>query len=1055
MTPDLAIAWLIFNVILVTITLIWGIFRFRRGIWYRKLSLKIQAYLLWGIGGIALLSSMSPFSYLYIEHLWFFEVAGYANVFWKIIKIRWGLFFTFFFVALAFMNLNAMIAKRLCPEPREFSRWTHQRTVSFHRTFFVCTILLAILFAIPMMSLHNDFILYIGQPTEEKVVLANSENADTEIPDAEKPDTEITDTAINQNAIPETLFFGKNTNFYLFSFPMHKAVSRWVWILLWVTCGVVGLLYNFYYRRDARSMGFVKRNIVFHGSILWLMLLAAGIWGSYVNLWSKVYTKSATPSLNKMHGLFYMDAQLAGSALFYIAILIGIAILIILNLFWRKRVLWYAAIAAWCVGYVFLIHVYPRVTHYVNVQTDFLTPEKEYLQTHIESTRDAFDLNKIIRRDYEASSATLELVDNEKNREVLENVQLWDRRVLYDILRAEHNVRHHNYHPYTDIDRYKITISSEETNEGSIRESNTKEQYRQVLIAAREIQPDLQVQGSSGNWWNRKLKFTHGYGVYVVPANAVDEKKSPIFWTEVKLNSKKLKNEAISVYPELNMAQPRIYYGEMTDDYVIVNTTVSEYDFETEVTLTSTNEAGEDSPTETDEDEGYHYDGPGGVKLTGWFRRLCFSIRFLDFQMLYNKRSVLHSESRIMFWRKVGTRRGQRIISDRISHIAPFLEYDPDPYIVIDNGQLWWIVDFYITSKWYPNAQFYEDDTSEVPVSFQDAEVRYQKFNYIRNSGVAIVNAYTGEVNFYAVKHNEALMDTYQKTFPNLFKGFDEMPPGLRSHLRFPDYLTRIQANVYKDYHVTDASDFLLKGLQLKIPQEVYGVSKKTKDGTKWKDDQEMMPYYAMIRLPGEDNLEFVNMIPFTPYRKELDMKAWLVVRCDDPHYGERIVYTFNNTPEIKGPKHVEDLITSRLSEEFLKLQTSNIVIRGSLYFIPLEEGIIYVESIYQKPDTAEDTEKKEAERPKRPTLVNIVTAANDNIAYDPNFSKSVRKAVEVGLQIEESQADETPTDEEKEPTLSDQFEVLVKAVEEFGKALAATENGKGQNSPAKTGKKN
>lgn len=1032
MTPDLAIAWLLFNIFLVTITLVWGIFWFRRGIWYRKLTLQIQAYLLWGIGGLALLSSIYPFAYLYTEHLWYFENVGYADVFWKILKVRWGIFAGFFFVALAFMNLNAMIAKRLCPEPREFSRWTHRRTVSFHRSFFVGTILLAILFAIPMMSLHDEYLRYTDQPVGPELVLANAEE--------------------NQSPTPETLFFGKDTNFYLFSLPLHKAVSLWVWILVWTTSCVVGLLYNFYYRRDARSMGFVKRNIVFHGSFLWLMLLATGIWLSYVNLWGKVYTKSATPSLNRMHGLFYMDAQLAGSTFIYAAILLGIAALIIINLFWRKRILWYAAIVVWCVGYVSLIQVYPRVVHYVNVQNDYLIPEKKHLQTHIESTREAFDLNKIIQKDYEAGPATLELVNNEENRKVLENIQLWDRRVLYDILRAEHNVRHHNYHPYTDIDRYEITEVSEENEEGSGVES--EKQYRQVLIAAREIQPDPQVQGVRGNWRNRKLAFTHGYGVYVVPANAVDEKKSPIFWTEVKLNPQKLKNEAVALYPELNITQPRIYYGEMTNDYVIANTTVGEYDFESEVTLTSSNGDRGDTTTATDEDDNYHYDGPGGVMLTGWFRRLCFTIRFLDLQILYNKNKVLHPESRIMFWRGIGTRRGKQVITDRISHIAPFLEYDPDPYIVIADGQLWWIVDFYITSKWYPNAQFYKDDTSEVPANFQDAEVQYKKFNYIRNSGVAIVNAYTGKVNFYAVKENEAIMNTYQKTFPNLFKGFDEMPSGLHAHLRFPDYLTRIQANVYKDYHVTDAEDFLLKGLQLMMPQEVYGAGKTINNSPKWKDDQEMMPYYAMIRLPGEDNLEFVNMIPFTPYKKEFDMKAWLVVRCDSPHYGERIVYTFKNTPEVKGPKHVEDLITSRLSEEFLKMQASNVVIRGNLYFIPLEQGIIYVEAIYQKPDTAEDTEKKEDERPKRPTLANIVTAANDNLAYDPIFSESVRKAVEVGLKVNGSDTNGTlgMADEEKEPTFEERFENLMKALEELRKAYQSIEAKDGQSTPAKAG---
>ena len=1033
MTPDLAIAWLIFNVILVTITLTWGIFRYRRSIWYRKLSLKIQAYLLWGIGGIALLSSISPFSYLYTEHLWYFEVVGYADVFWKIIKTRWGLFFGFFFAALVFMNANAVIAKRLCPEPREFSRWTHQRTVSFHRTFFIGTVLLAILFAIPMMPLHDEYLRYIDQPVEEELVLANPE--------------------ANQSPTPETLFFGKDTNFYLFSLPLHKAVSLWVWILLWTTCVVVGLLYNFYYRRDARSMGYVKRNIVFHGSILWLMLLAAGIWQSYAYLWGMVYTKSTTPTLSKYHGLFYMDNQLAGSTLIYCGVLLGIGIAIIINLFWRKRLLWYIAIAVWCVSYTSLIHIYPRVSHYVNVQTDELLPEESYLDKHIKSTRVAFDLDTIQEKRHTAGEATIELVNKEENREILENIQLWDRRVLYDVLQAEHNVKHHNYYPYTDIDRYRINVPTETSKDNDSEETRPTQQYRQVLIAAREIEPDPDVQGLRGNWRRRKLMYTHGYGVYTVPANAVDEKNSPIFWTEVKLNSEKLINETVSAYPELKVTYPRIYYGEMTNDYVIVNTTVSEYDFETDISEVFLEEEKE-TENETEADNGFHYKGTGGVQLGGWLRRLLFSIRFLDFQILYNRNSVLSSESRIMFWRKIGTRRNQKIVSDRLSHIAPFLDYDPDPYIVIVDGQLWWIVDFYVTSKWYPNAQFYKDDTAQVPDSFKDAELHYKKFNYIRNPGVATVNAYSGEVNFYAVKGNEAIMNAYQKTFPNLFKGIDEMPLKLRSHLRFPDYLTRIQAKVYKDYYVTDVDDFYGTSKQLKIPKEVYGEGEKTKGGTiKWKDDQEMMPYYAMIRLPGETRMEFVNMIPFTPQKKEFDMKAWLVARCDLPHYGERIVYTLTNTAEVKGPKHVENLITSKLSETFLKLTIGNVVMRSSLQFIPLEESIFHVEAIYQKPDTGQETEKEDEEA-RRPMLVNIAIAVNGKLGHAPLFSEAVKQAIQVGQKIDESNTDETSTDEEKEPTLSEQFEVLMKAVEDFGKALKAQENGNGQNTSAKAGGK-
>ena len=213
-----------------------------------------------------------------------------------------------------------------------------------------------------------------------------------------------------------------------------------------------------------------------------------------------------------------------------------------------------------------------------------------------------------------------------------------------------------------------------------------------------------------------------------------------------------------------------------------------------------------------------------------------------------------------------------------------------------------------------------------------------------------------------------------------------------------------------------------------------------------------MMPYYAMIRLPGETRMEFVNMIPFTPQKKEFDMKAWLVARCDLPHYGERIVYTLTNTAEVKGPKHVENLITSKLSETFLKLTIGNVVMRSSLQFIPLDEGIFHVEAIYQKPDTGEETEKEDEEA-RRPMLVNIAVAADGKLGHAPLFSEAVKQAIQVGQKIDESQTDET-TDEEKEPTLIERFEELLKTMEEFRKALNAKENEDGQAAPKNTEKK-
>lgn len=1072
MTPDLAIAWLLFSVVLIGITLVFGILQYRRGLWYRKLSLKIQGYLLWGIGGIALLSCIYPFSFLYTEHLWFDSV-NYSEIFWKIRKMRWGLFFGFFFFALAFMNLNNMIAKRLCPEAREFSRWTHDRTVSFHRTLFCSTVLISILFAIPMMSLHDEYILYTGQPSEKKVDLAKMKNAndkllETEITEVEKFDTEKTnaeklDTEFKQNPITETLHFGKGKNFYLFTYVIHKSLSLWVWILLLVSCGVVGILYNFYYRRDARSMGRVKRYIVLHGTILWVLLLTVEIWRSYVYLWGKVYTSPITDNLTELHGFFYMDAQLAGTTLVYSGILLIICVIILLNLFSRKRLLWYISIGVWGISYLILIHAYPLANHWWNVKTYEFQKEGEFLKSHIQSTREAFDLNRITEERYEEEFAKLDMV--KENPEVVQNIQLWDRQVLYDLLLADHRVRHHSFHRYTDVDRYRLgkattpeTTENEQShidplnnngNEESTEiegtndanaETKSPEQYRQVLIAAQEIEPDTQ------GWRLQKLSFTHGYGVYMSPANEIED-WNPIFWVKGIPNATSRSSDESNQsqtyyndkYPELKITEPRIYYGEMTYDYVVVNTNESEYDLEYKE---------ENNETDVDDDniskstsKGYHYGGTGGVQIGGWFKRLCFSIRFHTFRILRNE--AIHSDSRIMFWRKIGTRRGKKLVTDRLSHIAPFLDFDPDPYIVINNGQLWWIVDFYVTSKNYPNAQFYEDDTTPTPESnyVEPHYKRFKRFNYIRNSGVAIVNAYSGKVNFYAIKDNEVITGIYDKTFPTLFKDINEMPIGLKEHLRFPDYLTRIQAKIYGVYHVNEPGLFFNRGDRWHIPNEIYYSDSP---------DQEMMPYYAMLKLPGENKIEFVNMVPFTPEEKEFKMKAWLVARCDPPHYGERIVYVLSNPEGVPGPKQVEVDITNELAD---KVWADKPLIRGNIQIFPIDRGIFYVEPVYQIPvkDQAETNSLDVVK--KRPKLKEVFVAAN-RIASDTSFREELKEII-VGQKTEEEQELKI-TEEEKEPTPLEHLDALAQALEDLRKSLQTEQNGNGQiAAPKNTGKKN
>ena len=385
-----------------------------------------------------------------------------------------------------------------------------------------------------------------------------------------------------------------------------------------------------------------------------------------------------------------------------------------------------------------------------------------------------------------------------------------------------------------------------------------------------------------------------------------------------------------------------------------------------------------------------------------------------------------------MFRRKIGTRRDKRLVWDRVSHIAPFLNYDPDPYIVINKGKLYWIIDFYVTSRYHPNSQMYIDDTRQRGNIEPYDEPDFDAFNYIRNSGVAVVDAYTGAVNFYAVKEDEEVMQTYQKAFPTLFKPLSEMPDGLAAHLRYPDYLTRIQATLYGNYY-QQASGFYDTTNPWSIPKEAYYSSEA---------DQEMMPYYTMLQLPGEENIEFVNVIPFAPKDRDKQLKAWMVTRCDQPHYGERILYVLPENAGVAGPTRVEEDINKNTTSQLRDWREANDVIRGNLLIIPIENALFYLEAIYLQ--TKKLTPKK-GEKPKdddstarRPTLEMVIlkAGANELEAVEAKTFDEALNYLVLGIPMNsETAANGEPTNGEKPLTLLELF----KQLEQLDAETAAT----------------
>jgi hypothetical protein len=359
-----------------------------------------------------------------------------------------------------------------------------------------------------------------------------------------------------------------------------------------------------------------------------------------------------------------------------------------------------------------------------------------------------------------------------------------------------------------------------------------------------------------------------------------------------------IKDVPPSFEPDLKVERPEIYYGEKTEEYVLVKTRAKEFDY-----------------PKGDKNVYTTYQGRGGVPVKSFFRRLLFAVEFLDPQILFT--TYLGPESRIMYNRRIG---------NRVGLIAPFLDYDGDPYLVVSGGKIYWVQDAYTTSDMYPYSRR------------SYGRFRNKVLNYIRNSVKVTIDAYNGDVTFYIIDENDPIVKTYSRIFPDLFKPFNEMPADLKRHIRYPKDLFKIQVATYTKYHMEDVQVFYNQEDLWQIPDELYGDSR-----------QEMEPYYIIIKLPEEEKGEFLLMLPFTPSKKD-NMIGWLAARSDLPHYGSLLVYKLPKEKLVYGPMQIEarvDQQTEISRELSLWGQRGSRVIRGNLLVIPVSDTFIYVEPVY------------------------------------------------------------------------------------------------------------
>ena len=446
--------------------------------------------------------------------------------------------------------------------------------------------------------------------------------------------------------------------------------------------------------------------------------------------------------------------------------------------------------------------------------------------------------------------------------------------------------------------------------------------YQQVMLSARELDPAL-LPSNAQTWVNLHLLFTHGTGVVMSPVTRKTSEGLPTFYLQ-------------DIPPIANggpaIREPRLYFGQGEERYAIVKGSTPEFDYP----------KGKDNVYAA-------YDGADGVAIGDTARRGLFSWYYGDPNILLTE--YITNDSRILLHRN---------IQDRVRTIAPVLRLDHDPYIVVSGGRLFWMQDAYTTSDWFPYAQ---------PQSSGG-------LNYIRNSVKVVIDAYNGSVDLYLSDPGDPLIQTYQRIFPGLFKPLAAMPPDLQQHIRYPEDLFRVQAQLYRAYHMDTSEVFYNREDLWQFPRQAAD-----SDGLGNRDVARMAPYYMIMRLPGEARAEFVLMLPMVPSQRE-NMIAWLVARCDPPDYGKVVVYEFPKDKQVFGPFQIEARIQQNtdISQQIsLWNQMGSRVIRGHLLVVPIENSILYVSPLYLRAATGQ-----------LPELKRVIAAYGDRVVMEETLGAAL-----------------------------------------------------------------
>jgi len=655
---------------------------------------------------------------------------------------------------------------------------------------------------------------------------------------------------------------GRDIGFYVFTLPLLEMIQGLLYfvIFLMATVAVGAYVIGEEVGLDATRGVFASRRAKRHLGLLAALMLLVLAFGAWLQIPQLLTTTSGVVA-----GATYADVHARMPALW---VLVGAAVLSAALAVWQALSagrLWPIVAAA---ALYFIVSVggslYAGIIQRFVVAPNEQVRETPFIVHNIQATRAAFGLDGVAERPL-SGEARLTRADLERNSATIDNVPLWNDRPLLDTFSQIQEIR--TYYDFVAVDSDRYTING---------------QYRQIMLSARELNSRSLP---SRTWINAHLTFTHGYGLTLGPVNEVTKEGLPVLF---------IKDLPPVSTADLKVTQPAIYYGELQNDHVFVKTKTEEFDY-----------------PRGDDNVFAEYKGDGGVPLSNVFRRLMFAIRFRSTDTFFSPN--LTKESRVMMYRR---------IAERVERIAPFLRYDPDPYLTISDGTLVWMQDVYTTSQRYP----YSTTTGGV--------------NYIRNAIKVTIDAYHGKTTFHVVDPSDPIAQTVGKIFPGLLKPLETMPEGLRTRLRYPQEIFTMQASMFATFHMTNPAVFYNREDQWEIPSfEIGGKSTP------------MHPYYTIMKLPGESGPEYIQMLPFTPRGKD-NLASWMVARSDGANYGKLAVFQFPKQTVIFGPRQVAARINQdqAISPQItLWNQQGSEVIQGTLLVIPIEESLIYIRPLYLK----------------------------------------------------------------------------------------------------------